>query len=188
MSTPSRRRAIRFGADRCGAAKGDRVIGRRSAAWLLAAGVSWPCPAVRGQVPCAGVRHLQIVVSASSGAWLDAGIVAAPGDLIVVTAEGRIEVVVGDLSPAAARPYLTSASVDANGVGGSRSDDGTLEMMVGTGPVVAMGARGFAFAPDSGSVKLRVRARHPDRNRGSFRVGIVHVPARLIPVATNGGK
>ena len=111
--------------------------------------------------------------------------VAAPGDLIVVTAEGRVEVTVGELSPAAARPSLTTASVDANGIGGSRSDDGTLEMMVGAGPVAVLGARGFVFAPDSGSVKLRVRARHPDWNRGSFRVNIVHVPARLIPAVAN---
>jgi hypothetical protein len=125
------------------------------------------------------------VVSATRGAWLDASIIAASGDVIVVTAEGRVEITTGEPSPAAARPYLTTASVDANGLGGSRSDDGTLEMMVGTGPVAVIGARGFLVAPDSGSVKLRVRTRHPDRNRGSFRVEIVHVPARLIPVIAN---
>jgi hypothetical protein len=163
------------------------VIGRTIAPWLLVAGLWWPNSAVRGQTPCAGVQHRQVVVTASSGAWRDAGIVAAPGDLIVVTAEGRIDVTLGDVSPAAARPYLTTASVDANGVGGSRGDDGTLEMMVGAGPITVVGARGFAFASDSGSVKLRVRARHPDRNTGSFRVNLVHVPALLIPVASSRG-
>ena len=163
------------------------MIGRTSAPWLLAAGLWWPYSAAQGQTPCAGVHHLQVVVSASSGAWRDAGVVAAPGDLIVVTAQGRVEVTVGELSPAAARPSLTTASVDANGVGGSRGDDGTLEMMVGAGPITVVGARGFAFASDSGSVKLRVRARHPDRNTGSFRVNLVHVPALLIPVASSRG-
>ena len=125
-------------------------------------------------------------MSASRGAWLDAGLIAARGDLIVVIAEGRVEITSGDVSPAAARPYLTTASVDANGIGGSRSDDGTLEMAVGTGPAELTGARGFLFAADSGSVKLRVHARHPDRNAGSFRVEIVHVPALLIPGVSNG--
>jgi hypothetical protein len=127
-------------------------------------------------------------VSASSGVWLDAGLSAARGDLIVVIAVGRIEITSGDLSPAAARPYLTTLSVDANGIGGSRSDDGTLELAVGTGPTESVGARGFLFAADSGSVKLRVRARHPDRNTGSFRVEIVHVPARLIPALPRGNQ
>jgi hypothetical protein len=125
-------------------------------------------------------------VSASSGAWQDAGIISAAGDLIVVTAEGQVEVTLGELSPAAARPYLTTASVDANGIGGSRSNDGTLEMAVGTGPIESIGARGFLFAADSGAVKLRVRGRHPDRNTGSFRVGIVHVPSVLIPAVSSG--
>jgi hypothetical protein len=125
-------------------------------------------------------------VSASSGAWLDAGLIAARGDLLVVTAAGRVEVTSDDLSPAAARPYLTTSSVDANGIGGSRSKDGTLEMAVGSGPSESIGARGFLFAADSGSVKLRVRARHPDRNAGSFRVEIVHVPALLIPAVSHG--
>jgi hypothetical protein len=162
------------------------VIGHRSAPWLLAASLCWPYPAARAQTPGVGIHHLQVLVSASSGAWLGAGFIAARGDLIVVTAEGRVEVTSDDLSPAAARPYLTTTSVDANGIGGSRSNDGTLEIAVGTGPTNLTGARGFLFAADSGSVKLRVRARHPDRNAGSFRVEIVHVPAVLIPGVSNG--
>lgn len=127
-------------------------------------------------------------MSASSGSWLNAGLIAARGDLLVVTAVGRVEVTSDDFSPAAARPYLTTSSVDANGIGGTRSNDGTLEVAVGTGPVESTGARGFLFAADSGSVKLRVRARHPDRNTGSFRVEIVHVPAVLIPPVSHGKR
>ena len=151
----------------------------------MAVSLCWPYPAVRAQTPGAGIHHLQVVVSASSGVWLDAGLIVARGDLLVVTAVGRVEVRTDDLSPAAARPYLTTSSVDANGIGGSRSKDGTLEIAVGSGPIESIGARGFLFAADSGSVKLRVRARHPDWNRGSFRVNIVHVPARLIPAVAN---
>jgi hypothetical protein len=162
------------------------VIGRRSAPWLLAASLCWHYQAAQAQTSGAGIQHVRVVVSASSGAWLETGLIAARGDLLVVTAEGRIEITSGDLSPAAARPYLTTSSVDANGIGGSRSGDGTLEMAVGTGPTESIGARGFLFAADSGSVKLRVRARHPDRNAGSFRVKIVHVPALLIPGVSNG--
>lgn len=164
------------------------MIGHRRARWLLTVGLCWPYPAVRAQTPGAGVHHLQVTVSASSGAWLDAGLIAARGDLILVTAEGRVEVTSDDLSPAAARPYLTTSSVDANGIGGSRSNDGTLEIAVGTGPIGSVGARDFLFAADSGSVKLRVRARHPDRNAGSFRVEIVHVPAVLIPAVSRGKR
>jgi hypothetical protein len=152
----------------------------------LAVSLCWPYPAVRAQTPGAGIHHLQVVVSASSGVWLDAGLIVARGDLLVVTAVGRVEVRTDDLSPAAARPYLTTSSVDANGIGGSRSNDGTLEIAVGTGPIGLTGARGFLFATDSGSVKLRVRARHPDRNAGSFHVEIVHVPALLIPAVSHG--
>jgi hypothetical protein len=167
-------------------AKGDRMIGRRSAPWLLAAGLWWPLQAARSQTPRAGVHHVQVVVSASSGAWQETGIIAAAGDLVVVTAEGQVEVTPGEPSPAAARPYVTTFSVDANGIGGSRSNDGTLELEVGTGPIESIGVRGFLFTADSGAVKLRVRARHPDRNAGGFRVGIVHVPSGLIPAASNG--
>ncbi len=162
------------------------MIGHRGVPWLLAAGLCWPCPAARAQTPDAGIHHPRVLVSAASGAWLDVGLIAARGDLIVVIAQGRVEVSSGDLSPAAARPYLTTSSVDANGIGGSRSDDGTLEMAVGGGPTELIGARGFVFAAGGGPVKLRVRARHPDRNAGSFRVEIVHVPALLIPGVANG--
>jgi hypothetical protein len=131
----------------------------------------------------AQVQRRQVAVSASGAGWTATGLVAARGDLIVVSATGRVEVTPGELEPAAARPILRTYRVDADGVGGSRRGDGTLELLVGAGAPTLVGVHGALFAAGGGPVLLRVRADNPQWNGGSFRIDVVLVPAELIPAA-----
>jgi hypothetical protein len=162
------------------------VMGRRRLAWLLSGQLLLPGPATTGPQQAARIRNVQVVVPASTRAWRDAGIVASTGDLIVTMAEGRVVVTVGELSPAAAREPLETWTVDADGIRGSRTEDGTLQMQVGAGAITAVGARSFNFVNDSGPVRFRVRSSHPERNGGSFTVRVLCIPASLIPRATPG--
>jgi len=147
---------------------------------LLAAGLIAMSPPAGTQDPRAQVQRVEVVVSASSAMWVDAGLSAAPGDLLVVIADGRVNVTVGDLIPAASRATLRTLVVDADGVGGTRRNDGTLELAVDTGAVTPVGTHDFLIARDSGSVRLRVRVSHPEWSSGSFRVEVIRVPAPLI--------
>lgn len=155
-------------------------MGPRTLWCLLSGQLLTPWAATPGQEHAARVRSVQVVVAASAPGWQDAGISAAPGDLLVVLAEGRVTVTLGELSPAAAREPLTTRTVDADGVGGSRTEDGALQMRVGNGAISAVGARGFAFVADSGTVRFGVRSPHPERNAGSFTVRVVLIPAALM--------
>ena len=154
----------------------------RGAIHLLGVGLVAASLPVEAQETHPQVQKAEVAVPASSASWVDAGLAAAPGDLLVVIADGRVTVTPGAPVPAAPRPILQTYVVNADGVDGTRRNDGTLELALNTGPLTAVGAHDFLIARDSGTVRLRVRASHPELNSGSFRVEIIRVPALLIPV------
>ena len=159
----------------------------RHATRLLGVGLIAVALPAGAQEPRPQVQRAEVAVPASSASWVDAGLAADPGDLLVVIAAGRISVTPGSPVPAAPRATLQTFLVDADGVGGTRRNDGTLELALDTGSLTAVGAHDFLIAHDRGSVRLRVRASHPEWNSGSFRVEIIRVPAQLISAPAPGG-
>jgi hypothetical protein len=152
----------------------------RTASRFLAAGLVALVRPAAAQEPRAQVQRVEVVVPASSASWVNAGLAAAPGDLLVVTADGRVTVTPGDPVPAAPRAAPQAFVVTADGVDGTRRSDGTLELALDAGSPTPVGAHDFVIARDSGSVRLRVRSSHAEWNSGSFRVEIIRVPAALM--------
>lgn len=118
------------------------------------------------------IRHVTVPVAADNEIWTPTGIMVAPGDIVVVQADGMISI----------GPYVPE--VDANGAPAHLDHVGALEVKVGIHPGQRIGAVGCIVAEHSGQVRLRVfDPRHGD-NTGSFVVSVIYVPAALIPDAT----
>jgi hypothetical protein len=64
---------------------------------------------------------------------------------------------------------------------GQATDIGALFLKIGVGPSIKIGTQGFIKVADSGVVKLRVADNNYSDNSGNFKVGIIHIPASLIP-------
>ena len=153
----------------------------RRAGCLVAFGIVAVSLPAGAQEPGARIQRVEVVVAAASGSWVSANLAAAPGDLLLVRAAGRVEVAPEGLEPAAPRSSLRTFAVSADGIGGMRNADGTLELAVNTGPAAAVGAHDFLVVRDSGGVRLRVLASHPELSSGAFRVEILRIPARMLP-------
>lgn len=101
--------------------------------------------------------------------WVSTGIKIRAGDLVVISAEGKIKIGSG---------MLGDIEVGPNG---SPIGTGRLEAKIGT-TLVSIGAKWFAgFDQDSGALKLRVRDTNYADNAGRFQVLIYVIPGCAFP-------
>jgi len=125
-----------------------------------------PLAAAWSQAP--PLSSIQLQVAGTNDEWTNSNLVVAVGDMVLITAEGRVRVgrVMGE--------------TDANGRG---SGEGLLEFKIGVGAAQRAGVRACIAVDQAGALKLRVRdARYTD-NEGSYTVTVLHIPAAAIPPA-----
>jgi hypothetical protein len=119
---------------------------------------------------CSEILHEEITVDGRNDEWTSAQVKIGPRDLVLVFAEGQVKVGgwTGEVGPGG-----------APGVEGI----GRLEMKVGTGTVVPVGARWVGAFQEGGTIKFRVHDTKYGDNSGSFSIHLIIVPAGVLPPA-----
>src|SRR6266568_164182 len=119
---------------------------------------------------CTAIANKVVKVNARNDEWTSADVKVQPGDLVIVSAKGKVRV-----GPA--------KDCDADGLvgpdfsqqmGGTKfTNIGRLQMKVGTGTVALIGKSWFGGVPDPGHLKFRVYDTKYDDNAGSFEVYVL---------------
>ena len=142
---------------------------RNSVLLASAALLMVPIPALQAQ---AQIERVQFELAGTNDEWVNTGLRAESGDVILVFGSGQI--VVG--------PNI--GRVDASGVmpSGQATQYGYLTLKFGQGAALKVGAQNMVLVGDAGgSVKIRLHDSNYSDNSGQFTVDVVRIPAAAIP-------
>lgn len=119
---------------------------------------------------CKAMSVRTLLVDAKNDEWTSAQLKAQPGDMIIVIAEGEalLGSWLGKVGPAG------FADNKANPAG-------RLEMKIGTGTVVVVGARWVGEMDAGGALKFRINDTTRGDNAGGYRVTLMAIPRAAIP-------
>lgn len=119
---------------------------------------------------CKSITVKSLMVDAKNDEWTTAQTKAQPGDLIIIMADG--EAILGN--------WL--GKVGPAGFADNKANPaGRLEMKVGTGTVLVVGARWVGEVDVAGALKFRINDTTRGDNAGGYRVTLMVVPRAAIP-------
>jgi type 1 fimbria pilin len=139
-----------------------------SAIALLLVAAAQTAQAQSPSAPPTGIMHVQVTVAGANDEWTPTTLSVNAGDILLITAEGRVRLgqYAGEVGPNGADQGL-----------------GALQLKIGVGAAVRVGARSYLTVEQSGQVKLKVNDTRYDDNTGSFTVHVIVIPAELVPPA-----
>lgn len=117
-----------------------------------------------------GIEHRQVTVEAANDEWTSTDLKLQQGDLLVVLATGTVTVgsLLGEVGP--------------DGVAGTRTGEGTLQLKVGASTTFKVGSN-FTVTDQVGTVKVRVSDSKYADNKGQFAVRLIQIPEDVVPPA-----
>lgn len=113
------------------------------------------------------IAHLTYTVAATNDEWTATEINLVPGDVVILREPGT-RITVG--------AFIGKTDAD-----GQKGGEGALQVKVGVGAAKKAGRDFYMVASEAGALKLRVSDTKYEDNEGAYSVGVLHIPAALIP-------